>query len=594
MPEDKELERKEGESKEEHIARLKKELRELFEKHIKENEGQPSFASDIEDPQERTAWEARQLAQWNARHEILQLLVAQGERQRPESEFHGNWLLLELRQRWLTEDGKAFLDAIIVGLREEESLWDNTGSKEKQGEMDFANVMPNGKRFADFFYVSQMRNMEYRDLRGASLEGAILIGANLEGAILIGANLQGAILVNENLEGAILVRANLQGAHLSRANLQETRLWRANLQGAYLSHANLLGAKLKSANLEGAVLTGVNLQRVVFVGANLQGAVLQNANLEGAVLQNANLRGAILVGANLQGAHLKYANLLGAKLSNANLRGADLSAVRLAGTVLKKTKPENNEKEQEIHERSVNFAKTVYSREWHGPLWAAFLWSLLTYLLSPITSAAYFVGRGIGKWERQWKWLPRAKFAWEREHVLRNNILNWLKKQDDHKTAKLIKRFVNGVRWAKEGRPTTFLGVDTSGLDASKNPGLKRDIDDEQFIADFKAKNPFAYKLWAWSSDCGRSIALWTFWCVAFIVGFAALYALFPLSKGSEDMNFWKAFYSSVQTFATFGFGKIEPYGVAGEIISTLEVVCGYIFFGGLIALFTSTLTRRA
>ena len=67
---------------EEEIARLKEELHELFEQHIKENEGHPLFASDIEDPEERAKWEARQPVQWNARHEILKKLVKLHDRKK--------------------------------------------------------------------------------------------------------------------------------------------------------------------------------------------------------------------------------------------------------------------------------------------------------------------------------------------------------------------------------------------------------------------------------------------------------------------------------------------------------------------------------
>ena len=542
MPEDKELEQKEGESKEDYIARLKKRLEELFDQHIKENEGQPRFASDIEDPAERVTWEGAQLRQWKDRHAVLCTLKGIGERTLEEihrdngadSEYRVHYEL-EWRQRWLTPEGKGFLDAIVAGLKKEENLWDDERGDNQVG-LIFGDVeIAGGKKYSDFHYVHWSKERMYRDL----------------------------------------CLADLQGADLTKANFQRANLWHANLQGANLRWAKFQKAELIGANLQEAELSWANFQGAVLTDVNLQGAILLFANLQGASLITGNLQGADVKMASLQGATLWLANLQGANLWQANLQGADLFGVTLAGAFLKGKKTGSNEDEQEISERSANFADIIYSREWRGPQWAAYFASLVILVLAQILNRFCWL---FGKKRR----FGGIKYAWR-------------KRECKGKSRREIDREkYPPAKWYWSGRPTTFFAVDTSGMDATDNPMLKRYIDDEDYVESVKEHHPVVYCFWAMSANCGRSIGLWVFWCLAFIVGFAALYAIFPLSGHFERMGFWTAFYSSVQTFATFGFGKIDPSGVAAEIISTFEVVCGYIFFGGLVALFTSTLTRRA
>ena len=99
----------------------------------------------------------------------------------------------ELRQRWLTDEGVAFLKAIILGLQKKENLWDSKRPEEEQPGLDFGAVtLPGGKRFADFYYVHETKDRNFRDLRWADSKDQALYRANLQGAVLRDANLQEA------------------------------------------------------------------------------------------------------------------------------------------------------------------------------------------------------------------------------------------------------------------------------------------------------------------------------------------------------------------------------------------------------------------
>jgi len=188
----------------------------------------------------------------------------------------------QLRERWLTPEGKKVRKKIIDHIRGEN--WE--------------------KFLLEFPFVKEIVNG--RDLRFINLKEANLVGANL-----VGANLLGAYLRETNLWGADLWRANLVGAFLREANLM----------GAYLEEAFLAGAFLGGANLWGANLWGANL-----VGANLLGAYLEEADLRGA-----DLRGADFFGANLERANLERANLSSCHLIRTDISGADLTDAYIYG-----------------------------------------------------------------------------------------------------------------------------------------------------------------------------------------------------------------------------------------------------------------------
>ncbi len=172
------------------------------------------------------------------------------------------------------------------------------------------------------------------DLRGASLQNAILPSANLQDADLEGANLQGANLRYANLQDADLEGANLQGADLRWANLQDVNLRYANLQDVNLRYANLQRAFLPNTNLQDIDLWEANLQDADLGFANLQRGFLPAANFQRADLGFANFQRANLRFANLQDADLEFANLQDADLEGANLQDADLEGANLQDAYL--------------------------------------------------------------------------------------------------------------------------------------------------------------------------------------------------------------------------------------------------------------------
>jgi len=154
---------------------------------------------------------------------------------------------------------------------------------------------------------------------------------------------------------------------------------------------------------------------------------------------------------------------------------------------------------------------------------------------------------------------------------------------------------------------TRFDWIDTKKVDGSENLFLKRHMEDYQFILAFKTKSWFHrkvfYPLWKITSDCGRSLLIWTWWSAVIAAIFAVIYwwrfgcerIAFNVDqlRGIQP-DFLDYLYYSVVTFTTLGFGDIVPRDKGARLVVGAEVILGYIMLGGLISIFANKLARRA
>lgn len=179
----------------------------------------------------------------------------------------------QLRERWLTPEGKKVRQQVIDHISEDDWY----------------------KLLEGFLFTEELIDKR-RDLRGIDLTKVSLPNANLMGVNLTDSKLIGALLVRANLVGSFLERADLKGANLVNANLMST-----NLRGANFMQARLFGASLVTADLRGANLMNADLERADLRGANLREAKINNANLKNSNLSQADLSSADLTGAKVYG-----------------------------------------------------------------------------------------------------------------------------------------------------------------------------------------------------------------------------------------------------------------------------------------------------
>ena len=178
-------------------------------------------------------------------------------------------------------------------------------------------------------------------------------------------------------------------------------------------------------------------------------------------------------------------------------------------------------------------------------------------------------------------------------------------------TPNTIWQWLNNKRKRRSEEPTEFY-LDSEDINGVLNPFFKRYVADQQFIRAFKEKHPFWALVWRWSSDYGRSLALWALWSLLIALSFSLLYMQGPswLPEGlqgampqfhqvtgenvHEPLTFWKFFYFSIVTFTTLGFGDVVADNTSARILVTLEVIFGYVMLGGLISIFANKLASRS
>ncbi|NTW82935.1 MAG: hypothetical protein HGB36_06140 [Chlorobiaceae bacterium] len=163
-------------------------------------------------------------------------------------------------------------------------------------------------------------------------------------------------------------------------------------------------------------------------------------------------------------------------------------------------------------------------------------------------------------------------------------------------------RFVPSEMWKR--RLDFFLdtrircmGVHTASCYGSQ--GFIQFLRDVDYLEEIysKVRGSFLIFIWWVFADCGRSLGRWAFWTLIIILLFALLF----LSLGEEHFALLHfpftlptMLYFSIINFTTYGSTDISPVTWIAALLSSIEVIFGYMMFGGLISIFSSKIARRA
>jgi len=316
-----------------------------------------------------------------------------------------------------------------------------------------------------------------------------------------------------------------------------------NLDGMNLSNRILQAADLRHASLHGTNLSGTDLAAADISGADLTSAELFNTDFSGAIMSRVDLERAFLIDANLSLTYLNGANLTGAHLSGANLTSARLNNARLVRADLSNAR---------LNDADLRGANLEYCDLSNADLQGADL------------TGANLKGAT----------LLSANFS------------------DSN---------VTGVQFGEKE-----ICRDIKISTAHGNALFKRYAQDQAYVEEYESNRPWRYFVWKYSSNCGRSLALWVFWCVAIAVGFSLVFhfhlggsesfVLTELAKepGYDPRDWAPMLYYSVVTFTTLGFGDIIPKTQEAAWWIMAEVVMGYFMLGGLITILATKLARRS
>jgi hypothetical protein len=343
-------------------------------------------------------------------------------------------------------------------------------------------------------------------------------------------------VINENfklhLEEAHLENYDLSGAHMEYAVLSGAHMEYADLSGAHMEYAVLSGAHMEYADLLGAHLEYTDLSR-----AHLENAILTVAYLEYADLTEAHLENAYPMGA-----HLEYAQLHGTYLGNAYFEGAHLDNVIL----------------RDAHLDNIDLSYSYLNN-------------------AELINISFRNKKG-----------EFSPFICK-EALFRNTVFSIKKGY----TKKEEKEIIKAMSKAQLNN-TSF-----------SDPVFGRKVRDEAWLYNWKQKNSKGIKkikrfLWCTTCDYGRNIWRWVIMSliISLIFGFIILLNQdsFHFKTANEQLAHWyNAFYYSILTFTTLGFGDVTPKLTSfwAQLAITFEVILGYVMLGALISILVNKLARR-
>lgn len=308
-----------------------------------------------------------------------------------------------------------------------------------------------------------------------------------------------------------------------------------DLSGQNLRRANLSGLDLSFVDLSGADLSQADLRDCTVVRANLSGCVLYQARLDRSEFTGSDLSRANFDRVQAAGTCFGMSDLRDASLFESDLRGATLTRANLTGADL----------------RCANLTD-ARARE------------------STLTQAV----------------LDRAK--------LRNVDL-----EDAEVTgASFDEVDLRGSRLRRVSgfERALWIGADLRDIDFTGAYRLRRFAMDQNYLEEFRARGGWhrlVYRLWWLTSDCGRSVTRWTVFTLLVAAAFAGAFAFTDVDYGDHPTAI-SAFYYSVVTLTTLGYGDVLPVSTSAKILAMLEVLCGYMLVGGMLSIFANKMARRA
>jgi len=327
-------------------------------------------------------------------------------------------------------------------------------------------------------------------------------------------------------------------------------------KGAWFYRANLDGANCKGAHFEGALCEQANFSGANCRGARFSGTYCPRACFDNAICMFTRFEGAALVGAGFDKAMCDYASFDSADMRFANFVRSRCLRARFIGANCKDARFERAYCERALFDNAY-------------------------------CENAHFTG---------------ANFDY--------TSFSASQKIKDDNRIRTKRTYLGGVIFTK----ATFIGVDITQVDWSKNPRMKRYIEQQQFVKAIRdgANNPFKkvlFWLWEATSNCGQSFFRWMAFSALIIIFFAGIFTVLDYSNilGCDVFDIedsirdcpvytprWAAYiYFSIVTFSTLGFGDVIPTNWITMIAVAIEVIFGYIMLGGLITFLANWLGRK-
>lgn len=130
------------------------------------------------------------------------------------------------------------------------------------------------------------------------------------------------------------------------------------------------------------------------------------------------------------------------------------------------------------------------------------------------------------------------------------------------------------------------------------SPRFVRHVLESDYIESFGDEHPVLSFVWGVTSCHSRSVLRVAAFAFAFVLAFALLYWIAPeMLRWPElqgaNFSWFQSLYYSAATFTTVGASTINPRSTAGELVTLVEVILGYVWLGYLISILAQRATAR-
>lgn len=290
-------------------------------------------------------------------------------------------------------------------------------------------------------------------------------------------------------------------------------------------------------------------------GVDLSGADLSESDLGGAMLMGARCRGTVLFKATLDGAELAKSDLCGA-----NLTSASCDRTGFAGASLER--------------------------------------ALLTEVVAPNAAftQADLTGADLRAADLRECRLREATLVdvdATRADLRGADLDDVVCSDGSFREADLRGARLVGLRGYQSA---SWLGADLRDVNFVGAYLFRRFAMDQNYLAEFRNRSRLSmvlYSIWWLTSDCGRSVLRWGVCTFAICLAFTVAFAFANIDYGDYETAL-SPFYFSVVTLTTLGYGDVLPQTAGAQALCIAEVICGYVMLGGMLAIISNKLARRA
>ena len=133
---------------------------------------------------------------------------------------------------------------------------------------------------------------------------------------------------------------------------------------------------------------------------------------------------------------------------------------------------------------------------------------------------------------------------------------------------------LNNVKINQKSNPEKFRNVNTAGI--KKNDFVKRWLERQAYIAEYKAYHPVLAWFWKWGSNYSRSAWFLMAWFLIATLAFGSIYSFTDLFY-FDHFSLLSGYIQAALMMIPFGYARVLPYGLPGQVLLLSQAMLAYL-----------------